>query len=123
MIIVISAFMPRVQRLVTKFGVLLCEDVASEGGIAFGFLSIERRLVGGFLLGGECLDSRDDGGELLVGSDLIGRIGFLGEVARVADPSGTQGLATFLEIGVRVRTDFSVVVVHHVNRLILSPSS
>ena len=86
--------------LIAEFGVLLGEDETAESGIAFRFMRRECRFVSGQLLGSECLDSRDDGRELLVGCDLLRRIGFLGEVAWVADPSGTQGVTTFLEIGV-----------------------
>ena len=102
-------------RLVAEFLVLFCEDETAESGVASGFLRRKCRFVSGQLLWSECLDSRDDGRELLVGCDLLGGIGFLGEVAGVADPSGTQGVTTFLEIGVGMSADLSTVVVDHVN--------
>jgi len=58
-------------RLVAEFGVLLGEDETAESGVAFRFLRRKCRFVSGQLLGSECLDSRDDGRELLMGCDLL----------------------------------------------------
>ena len=46
----------------------------------------------------------------------------LGKVTGVADAPGAKGVATFLEVGVRVGADLSTVVVDHVDGFILSHS-
>ena len=59
------------RGLGAELGVLLGEDETAESGVAFRFLRRKCRFVRGQLLGRECLDSRDDGRELLVGCDLL----------------------------------------------------
>ena len=103
-----------------EFGVLLSEDEATQGRVLALFL--ERGFVSGFLLIGEGFDCLNDLRELVVYRNLSGRVRVFVEVSRFADFSRAKGFATFLEIGVRMGTDFSSVVVHHVNGFVLCHS-
>ena len=73
------------------------------------------RFVRGTLLGGEGEDSGASLAELVTHCNLVSGERVLGKVTRVADATGTKSVTTFLEIGVRMRTDLSTVVVDHVN--------
>ena len=104
--------------LIAEFGVLLGEDETGEGLV----LRMRRFEVGrkgcfvrGALLGGEGEDSGAGLAELITHCNLVSGERVLGKVTRVADATGTKGFTTFLEIGVRMGTDLSTVVVDHVN--------
>ena len=111
--------------LIAEFGVLLGEDETGEGLV----LRMRRfevgrksRLVRVALLGGEGEDSSAGLAELITHCNLVSGERVLGKVTRVANATGTKRVTTFLEIGVRMRTDLSTVVVDHVNGFVLCHS-
>ena len=105
-----------VNKLV-EFSVLACEDEALQVGILF--LLFESYFVGFNLLLSERLHSSSSLCKLVVGSNLVSCVRFLGEITRIANSTCVERFLFLGEIGVAVLTDFAPIVIHHVNRLVL----
>jgi len=92
-------------RLVAEFGVLMGEDETAQRAVLA--LVLERRLVSCFLFLGEGFDSRNNLRKLVVNRNLVCFVRFFLQVTRIANAPSTERTPTFLEISVRMRTDFS----------------
>jgi len=100
-----------------EFCILHCEHVPLQRRI---LLLVRKRLrISGFLLSGQRFHSRTCLAEFLTHCQLLSGIRLLLQVARLTDATGAQGFASFLEIRVRVLTDFTTVLFYHVDRFVL----
>ena len=97
------------------FCVLLCNHVIAEVSVLG--LQSKRGCVGSFLLLGEVFDCFYRLSELVLSGEFFGGKGF---GPWLTDFASAECSSAFLEVGVRVFANLSLIILHHVNWFVTS---